>query len=262
MAHVNRDVAYYVQFGLLTILICGYFAFTVLDGRIVLLGVGFALFALAAGIAVKLGQSTTSGREMIIVALVASLAFFLPLSGSPPIEAGAGLAAGIGLLATEGLWALHRYPAVSEASAGSAFANVRRAVGLGLKIALGFSLLAGAIMAIGAASSTSARSEIATLAPFVFSSYFVGAIAAGTLVGVLRPLATWPLGVMLTGIVGAVLVYGAVAPVVAVSEQLEGKLPPTISEMVEIALMCGFFAGPPAAVAFKWSDARGRWRGA
>jgi len=69
MAHVNRDVAYYVQFGLLTILICGYFAFTVLDGRIVLLGVGFALFVLAAGIAMKLGQSTTSGREMIIVAL-------------------------------------------------------------------------------------------------------------------------------------------------------------------------------------------------
>jgi hypothetical protein len=80
-------------------------------------------------------------------------------------------------------------------------------------------------MAIGAASSTSARSEIATLALVVFVSYFVGAIAAGTLVGLLRPLATWPLGVMLIGVVGGVLVYGAVAPVVAVSEQLEGKPP-------------------------------------
>src|SRR5881275_3312650 len=47
----------------------------------------------------------------------------------------------------------------------------------------------------------------------------------------------------------------------ALSEHLEGTPPPTISKMVEIALTCGFFAGPPAAVAFKWSDARGRWRG-
>ena len=72
---MNRDVAYYVQLGLLTVLICGYSAFTVQEGRIVVLGIGFALFALAAGIAIKLGQSTTSGREMIIVAFAAALAF-------------------------------------------------------------------------------------------------------------------------------------------------------------------------------------------
>jgi hypothetical protein len=130
---VNRDVAYYVQLGLLTVLICGYSAFTVQEGRIVVLGIGFALFALAAGIAIKLGQSTTSGREMIIVAFAAALAFFLPPSSSPPIEAGAGLAAGIGLLATEGLWALHRYPAMPESSAGSAFADVRRAMASALR---------------------------------------------------------------------------------------------------------------------------------
>src|SRR5260370_42688193 len=82
MTQVNRDVAYYVQLGLLAVLSCGYFASTVQGGRVALLGIGFAMFALAAGIAIKLGQSTTSGREMIIVTFAAALAFFLPLSVS------------------------------------------------------------------------------------------------------------------------------------------------------------------------------------
>jgi len=43
---------------------------------------------------------------------------------------------------------------------------------------------------------------------------------------------------------------------------LDGKDPMALSEMAVIAAGCGLLAGPPAAVAFKWSDARQKWRGA
>jgi hypothetical protein len=262
---INRDRAYYVQLAILALLAFVFFDLTLLgvnEGRGPLLLTGPVIFALAALVPLRLRPSPSAGREMIAVMFVAALTFFMPLSTKPPIEDRAAAAAALGVLVTEGLWALHRYPPVPDASAGRWIADISRAVRLGLLIATGFSILAGVIFAIGAASDSSHAANVGAAAGLTIAGYFVGAVVAGTLAGLLRPALTWPLGVMCAGILGGAVVYGAVGPAVALIEQMEGNDSMSLAEMARIAAACGLLGGPPAAVAFKWSDARQRWRGA
>ena len=262
---MNRDRAYYVQFAILCVLALAFFdvtQFGVSKGRAPLLLAGVVAFPLATLIPLRLRPNSSAGREMIAVMFVAALAFFIPLSTEPPVQSRAAAAAGLGLLVTEGLWALHRYPPVPESSTGRLITDVTRAVRLGLLIATGFSVLAGVIFAIGAISDASHAADVGAAASLTIAGYFLGAVFAGALAGLFRPVLTWPLGVMCAGILGGVVVYGAIAPAVSLIEQVDGKEPMSLTAMAWVAAACGLFAGPPAAVAFKWSDARQRWRGA
>jgi hypothetical protein len=262
---MNRDRAYYVQLAILAVLALAFFdltQFSVSKGRGPLLLAGAVAFPLATIIPLRLTPSSSSGREMIAVMFVAALAFFIPLSTEPPIQGKAATAAPLGLLVTEGLWALHRYPPIPESSTGRMITDITRAVRLGLLIATGFSILAGVIFAVGAVSDSSHAADVGAAAGLTIAGYFLGAVLAGAIAGLFRPVLTWPLGVMCAGILGGAVVYGAIAPAVALIEQVDGKEPMSLAAMAWIAAACGLFAGPPAAVAFKWSDARQRWRGA
>ncbi len=101
--------------------------------------------------------------------------------------------------------------------------------------------------------------KIIGVAGLLVVGYFVGGMVAGGLAALLRPLLTWPLGVMLVGIFGGIAVYSAVVPVILVMEELEGDPDPmSLAGMAAIGVICGVLAGPPAALAFKWSAAAGR----
>ena len=79
-------------------------------GQLRLLLVSLCLMPLAYALPNKLGDLPRTGREMIVVFLIVSLSYFMPLAVDAPIEPWAAVAAGLGCLVTEGFWAVGWYP--------------------------------------------------------------------------------------------------------------------------------------------------------
>ena len=89
------------------------------------------------------------------------------------------------------------------------------------------------------------------------AAYWTGGIIGGAIVGLLRPLAQWPLGTMLIGIPTAAAVYGAIGVAIFFIEQSglqltrEGMQDMTVRDLLRVTLSIGVVAGPVGALHFR-----------
>ncbi|MFN2397639.1 MAG: hypothetical protein ABR543_03180 [Gemmatimonadaceae bacterium] len=212
---------------------------------------GTAGFIATALLPLRLGRVSTAGGEPLAV-LFAGCAVPISASLSPPIRDLQWAALLLAPLAMQTLWALHRYPPLVERDNRLLFSRISATVGIGLLIALVLTLVVLAIFLI----SLAADDEMRRLGPSAFvriaAGYFAGALLAGTLVGVLRPLTRWPTGTIALGVLGGAIVYGAVGPAVQFIELSEGKPLMSFAEQIAIALACGVMVGPPVAIGWRY----------
>jgi hypothetical protein len=112
----------------------------------------------------------------------------------------------------QAVWAILRYPTPQArwaAQSGTWLGNAFRGLAWGAAAAVVYSIIALLLFALGEARGEAPPAHFPSLSSIVVS-YAAGFLAAGTLVGLLRPLARFPLGAMLLGALGALCVYGAV----------------------------------------------------
>ncbi len=106
--------------------------------------------------------------------------------------------------------------ASTEPPSSRAPRSIRQDIRAGLTIALGFSMLAFAIIAIGTvagllgAGKASDVSELLRGLPFIIAGYFAAGFLGGVAFWATRPLRRWLVGWALTGAVIGTISYGAV----------------------------------------------------
>ena len=112
----------------------------------------------------------------------------------------------------QAVWALLRHPtpqAPWAAERGTWLGNAFRGLAWGAAAAVIYSMIALLLFALGEARGETPPADFPSLSAIVVG-YTAGFLAARLLVGILRPLARFPLGAMLLGALGALCVYGAV----------------------------------------------------
>jgi hypothetical protein len=214
--------------------------------------VGPLAFAAAMNESKRAGPAKSVDKEPLFVTFAAAAAFFVPvLLFAFPFTGETFAAIALGVLCVEGFWALHRYPAEPEARlerGESLMADVGEGVFVGMLIAAGFSAFAAVIMVVvSLAEGTRAFVMLAWIA----GSYFAGGITAGVIFGFLRPVTPFPLGLMLVGILGGMVIYGSVGIAIPYVDPESADM--TLREQLMTALALGVLAGPPAALSFKYA---------
>ena len=213
----------------------------------------YGTIAFAAAYALpSLSTDAPGSFEPIFVFMGAFAAFYMPPSFHPPISHATVFAGTLGFLAAEGIWAVRRYP-VERRDHVAIRDSVQEGVRTGLFMALGIAAIAAVILTVRAIAGYKTQEFGLVTILLLFAGYLLGGILAGATAGLLRPLVRWPLGTMLVGIIGGIIVYGAIAPAAQLSM---GRAVQQISvrEGIEIACACGLLVGPPAALGF------GHWR--
>lgn len=212
--------------------------------------IGPLAFAATMDQAKRVGPATTVGNEPMFVTVAAAAAFFAPvLLFAFPFTAETMVAIALGMLCVEGFWALHRYPAQPDARIErreSLLRDVGDGVFVAMLMAAGFSALAAVIVTV-ASLAEGVRAFIAL--GWIVGSYFAGGLAAGTIFGFLRPVTPFPLGVMLVGILGGMVVYGSVGIAIPFLDPDHADM--TGREQLMSALALGVLVGPPAALSFR-----------
>jgi len=251
----DHQLSYRIQLGIVFLLLLGFVVLAMASpaaARIKLLLSAAVLFPASVILGVRWHGDRASGGEILPVFFGSFFALMLPLASAPPIPGIAGAGAFLGLLVSESLWAVHRYPIERAPDSGPLARRVVDGVKLGLLIAAGFSLLATVIIVVGLFVNPQNAALVLRLWLLVVAGYAAAGLTAGALIGAIRPLMAWPLGVMLTGILGGFLVYGAIAPSAALIKAMEGSSEPT-AVWALVAAICALMAGPPAALGLKYS---------
>ena len=193
-----------------------------------------------------------TSREMAGVMVVAFGLTFMPASLTPPISVQEVIGLGVGVIALEAIYVIRRFEPVTNSQFPPFRSRVLKGALTGVGIALGLSILATIVGALAVVLATEEIANSLPLVGLVVTGYFVGGLLAGALVGALEPVSRWQLGTMLLGIVGGVIVYGAVAPVVSYSDIHNGRAMMTLAQQAGIALACGVLAGPPFAIGIRY----------
>jgi hypothetical protein len=206
-------------------------AYPLMLGGGVLLVIGTAF---AAG--VWPGTAAPAG-SLMVVSFVASAVLVMPnfpaMGGSHPLAPPLGF---LGAQVITLLWVALRWPPWRRSST---------------RTSLGEAVLFGAIAAVLLSVVASIPIAIALVVEpeevgailWVYPAYLAGALAASLLYWLLQGVAHRPTGLYLIGVLGGACVYGAIAPVVSL---VDGE-PLVLSELLEIATVCGVFVGPPVA---------------
>ena len=212
--------------------------------------VGPIAFAAAMDQAKRMGPAESVDKEPMFVALAAAAAFFVPVVlFAFPFTAETFVAMALGMLCVEGFWALHRYPAEPGARlerSDSLLKDLGEGVFIAMLTAAGFSALAAVIVVV-ASLAEGMRAFVAL--GWIVGSYFAGGITAGVIFGFLRPVTPFPLGAMLVGILGGMVIYGSVG--IAISHFDPDYADMALREQWIMALALGVLAGPPAALSFR-----------
>jgi len=218
--------------------------------------------SIGAALAYLVGPNRRSGKagtgEMLGVMLGSFGLVVMPASFSPPISLREAAGLGMGVLALEAIYVVGRFEPLTDRTYAPFGRRVRQAVLAGLGMAIGLSLLATIIVTLAVFFSSGASDGAFGFLGLVVAAYVTGGIVAGLLVGSLRPLSRWPLGTMLLGILGGIIVYGAMAPVVSYMGIRDGRGAMTFMEQLGIAVACGVMVGPPTAFFMRY----GVWAGA
>ena len=214
--------------------------------------VGPLAFAAAMDQSKRVGPARTVNKEPMVVTLAACAAFFIPvLLFAFPFTGETFAAIALGVLCIQGFWALHRYPAEPGARierSESLLSDLREGVFVAMLMAAGFSALAAVIMVV-ASLAEGMRAFVAL--GWIAGSYFAGGIIAGLIFGFLRPVTSFPLGLMLVGILGGMVVYGSVGIAIPYVDPEYADM--TLREQLMTALALGVLVGPPAALSFRYA---------
>lgn len=213
-------------------------------------GPGTCLFAYWAGRSKAL-REVFGNLEAPVYAAVAFLAVALPV-GIPqpsPSRVPGFICAGVSLLTAHSLWALGRWPGgVRDTYPVPIASSVGEALRVSVPFAIGLGVLVTVLQLLRRLSGYEDRAVQLSEIPAIAASYIAAALLGGGVVGLLRTLTRWPLGLMLLGMVGAFLVYGVFGLVLAAVGSIEGS--------IESAAFMGFgmavIIGP--ACAYAWVE--------
>jgi len=187
--------------------------------------------------------------EVAVYTMVVWFAAGLPvaLPGPDPPRGPGFLCAGIAVLGAHGLWALGRWPdGVREVHGVPFLANVGKSLRVSLPLAIVLGVFVTVMQLLRRMIGYENHAVELNQIPVLAASYLVAAVAAGTVIGFLRTLTRWPLGLMLMGIVGALLVYGLVGFVLGAGGMIEAGG----GVLAGVALAIAISAGP--AFAYGW----------
>jgi hypothetical protein len=183
--------------------------------------IGLPLFVVAYFGGRALGP-TDDWKDAVLLVMVVPVALWLPLTFNPPIAAASVIAAVIGNFTTVGLWAIHRYPKRDAEPSPLLKDSPGEAVIVGAIAGAAFAafgtLMFGVLAIIAAIVGAEDGPEILPLLGYLWGGYVGGGLAAGSIAALLRPINKWPLGTMLTGVVGTTIVFAALMPVVTLIE--------------------------------------------
>jgi hypothetical protein len=198
-----------VQIGAITMLLAAFLVQSSLAGRLAYAGFGVLVAVASAAIARAVGPTDRPTR---LEAAGVCFAIFGLLLLPSPRGSGAILSAGLAILVAQSAWAYLRYPDAFK-SLRSAERSARNRIGRyaawGAAYGIALTVIAAIVMGLAASSSQPRPSDLPALDTLAMA-YCGGGILAGALTGLLLPLARWPLGVMLLGILGATGGYTAV----------------------------------------------------
>lgn len=181
-----------------------------------LVGTAVILWGALAAIARRLGPAKDATYyEPVIVTFVCTIpvvAAFVMLPAGSGLDVLVAIPCALALWLGQAVWALLRYPtpqAPWAAQRGAWLGNAFRGLAWGATATVIYSIIALLLFALGEARGKAPPADFPSLSAIVVS-YAAGFLTAGLLVGLLRPLARFPLGAMLLGALGALCVYGAV----------------------------------------------------
>lgn len=180
-----------------------------------LAGSAVLLWGTMAAIAWRLGPARPAGYYeplVVMFACIIPVVVGLVVSGAREFDLLVVIPIALVLWLGQAMWALLRYPTLpttQSAARQTWLANARWGLAWGAAAAAIYAIIAAGLFGLGALSGESPPADYPSL-PAIVVSYFVGFLATGLLVGLLRPLARFSLGTMLLGTLGAFCVYGAV----------------------------------------------------
>ncbi|HEU5077078.1 MAG TPA: hypothetical protein VFU02_22965 [Polyangiaceae bacterium] len=181
-----------------------------------LVGTAVILWVALAAIARRLGPASDASYYepglLTFVCTIPVVTAFVMLPAGSGVDVLVTIPCALALWIGQAVWALLRYPAPQApwaAERGTWPRNVLRGLAWGAAAAFIYSIIALLLFALGEARGEAPPADYPSL-PALVASYTAGFLAAGLLVGLLRPLARFPLGAMLLGALGALCVYGAV----------------------------------------------------
>lgn len=263
--HQRRDVR--IQLGILAALALLFLllaAFWVPPQNRLLLPLGLVAIAGAAWVGrTHRERSDFLTSPMGIWALSLLLLVLIPVAG-PPGPRGRGFLTGfLGVFCVLGIWAVYQYAEEYQESTEERpglIDSVLWGMAWGAGLAFVYSLIALVIAIISLAGTQSLFAKFAIF--YIVAAYWVGGIIGGGIVGLLRPIARWPLGTMLIGIPAAIAIYGAVGTAmilmensgINISRHEPGTF--TLEDHLWMLFSIGVVAGPMGALYF-----REQWEG-
>ncbi len=204
------------------------------------LGGGLLVFGIVAAAAHWVGHRGVPGMSVLIVGIAAGALLWMPTFPAMGGKSRAAIYLGfLGMQAAMLLWvALTWSPPLRRSPHRSLLSAYRWA----LLMALGLSVIATVGVGLGVAvGGPRARAML-----LVYPAYFAGALAAATLYWLLQRITDLGTGRYLLGMLGGTCVYGAVAPIVSLTDGDRFRLGP----MAATAIVCGSLVGPAVAVGF------------
>lgn len=176
----------------------------------------------------------------IMVAAYLGYMLALPFADPPGLVFGPAL---VGITITLGVWAVIRYPASGRPSPQR---DVGEDLGWGMLWGLGYAVVVSAIATAVFAIVWLGGSEQAAGEPTLLSvlaAYLTAGVVGGCLVGLLRPLAYWPLGAMVLGFIVGLPIYGSIAVA------LDGW--PMSADQLAVTIGCAGLVGPAGALSLR-----------
>jgi len=170
---------------------------------------GILVILAVAVIANRLGPNERPNYfEPVAACMLLLLLILLPAPRGTAVLFSASLA----ILAAQGTWAYLRYADTFDSLASAelpTLARMQRYSAWGLAYGVGLTVLAALVIAAASRSGQPRDPTMPTLRALT-AAYLGGGLVAGALCGLLLPIARWPLGVILLGILGATSGYTAV----------------------------------------------------
>lgn len=195
---------------------------------------------------------------MGIWALSLLLFVLIPVAGPPGPRDRGFLTGFVGVFCALGVWAVYRYSEEYRKSGPgrpALIGSVLWGMACGAGLALVYSLIALVIAIISLAGDQSLFAKFAIF--YIVAAYWVGGILGGGVVGLLRPIARWPLGTMLIGIPAAIAIYAAVGTAMVLMEKAGinvSRHDPgtfTLEDQMWMIFSIGAVAGPMGALYFR-----------
>ena len=226
-----------------------------LGGEPLIAGVGLLLIATATGLGYWLGPKQDVGKEPLLVWFIGYMTMFVAAFGADYPSFGTAIAVStLGIFCVLAGYSIWRVPLPAERyDLSSMGASIIGGIRSGASMSVGVAVFATIIFLVAAAfAGNGAESEpMFSLRGYalLMLAYVSAGVSAGFIVGILKPLARWPLGAMLIGIPVATVVYGSVMLVLLLVG--EPDAPQSLGEAGWMALGIGCVAGPMAGLFFR-----------